>query len=399
MTAGIGHVRRRWAALVGNTLISMALAATFNADAQIPLARAQEEAATRAKLEQVRADIEQESTARNQAASEHAEANRLLREIETGIGEHARGVAELDAEIRQREQLLLALGNQRRDLQAGLSQQREKLASLLRVAYALGRDQTLRAWLARDRIADSARWVAYNRYLQTQRLQQMQGVLTALAELGRQSAAIELARAQLSTKREQSAAAMAVLATQREQRALLIAAIDQRLRSHAQRLQAFARDQQSLNSLLARLRDVFADIPRQLGAAGAFAGLRGRLPRPMSGKVLKGFGAALGPGRASDGVLIAAEAGAEVRAIAHGRVAYADWLKGYGLLIIVDHGDGFMSLYAQNEALLRDVGDWVEAGSALARAGSSGGGDDPSALYFELRKRGQPVDPKLWLLP
>jgi len=399
MTAGERQSRRRWPPLAGIVLASIVLTANLATRAQVPAASAQQEATTRAKLEQLRADIAQESAARHQAASEQAEANRRLREIETGIGEHARVVAELDAEIGQREQALLALSQQRQDIEAELSQQREKLAALLRAVYALGRDQTLRAWLARDRIADSARWLAYNRYLQTRRLQQMRSLLTALSTLGRQRAAIELAREELDRKRAQGATAMAALASQREQRVLLLAAIEQRLQSHAQRLLAFARDQQSLNTLLARLRDLFADIPRQLVAATAFAELRGRLPRPLSGTVLRGFGAALGPGRVSDGLLIAAQTGAEVHAIAHGRVAYADWLKGYGLLIIVDHGDGYMSLYAQNEALLRDVGDWVEAGSALARAGSSGGGDDPPALYFELRKRGQPLDPKPWLLP
>ena len=103
-------------------------------------------------------------------------------------------------------------------------------------------------------------------------------------------------------------------------------------------------------------------------------------------------------GRGSDGLLIAGTAGAEVRAVAPGRVAFSDWLKGYGLLTIVDHGDGWMSLYAFNDALLKDVGDWVRGGEPLATVGSSGGQGRPG-LYFELRRNGQPQDPKPWLRP
>ena len=118
----------------------------------------------------------------------------------------------------------------------------------------------------------------------------------------------------------------------------------------------------------------------------------------VAGSVLAAFGGRLPDGRPSDGLLIAGTAGAEVRAAAPGRVAYSDWLKGYGLLTIVDHGDGWMSLYAFNDALLKDVGDWVRAGDPLATVGSSGGQGRP-ALYFELRRNGQPQDPKPWFKP
>ena len=95
-------------------------------------------------------------------------------------------------------------------------------------------------------------------------------------------------------------------------------------------------------------------------------------------------------------MLIAAPAGSEIGAVAHGRVAYSDWLKGYGLVLIVDHGEGFITLYAHNEALLKDVGDWVRRGEALATAGASGGRSE-SGVYFELRRNGRPQNPVAWL--
>jgi septal ring factor EnvC (AmiA/AmiB activator) len=116
----------------------------------------------------------------------------------------------------------------------------------------------------------------------------------------------------------------------------------------------------------------------------------------LQAKVVSGFGASDESGRRSSGLLLAAKTGSAVRAVSHGRVAFADWLRGYGLLLIVDHGDGYLSLYGCNEALLKDVGDWVDAGETIATSGASGG-QKAAGLYFELRAKGQAVDPRAWL--
>jgi septal ring factor EnvC (AmiA/AmiB activator) len=122
----------------------------------------------------------------------------------------------------------------------------------------------------------------------------------------------------------------------------------------------------------------------------------GGLGWPLSGALLTGYGGTMPDGRGSQGLLIAANAGAPIKAVADGTVVYAEWMTGYGLLLIVDHGNGYMSLYAHNESLLRDAGDRVKRGDALAKVGTSGGQGTP-ALYFELRRNGQPVDPSSWL--
>jgi len=153
-----------------------------------------------------------------------------------------------------------------------------------------------------------------------------------------------------------------------------------------------------LLDLLAKLRDIFADIPKHLAGAEPFADLRGRLGWPLHGKLAVRFGSPADGERASQGVLIEAKNGSEVHAVSHGRVVYADWLRGYGLLLIVDHGDGYLSLYGYNETLLKDVGDWVDANEAVATSGDSGG-RKAAGLYFELRHDGKPVDPGAWLGP
>ncbi|MDQ3206845.1 MAG: peptidoglycan DD-metalloendopeptidase family protein, partial [Pseudomonadota bacterium] len=122
----------------------------------------------------------------------------------------------------------------------------------------------------------------------------------------------------------------------------------------------------------------------------------GGLGWPLTGALVTGYGGKLPDGRSSDGLLIGAGAGAPVKAVADGQVAYAEWMTGYGLLLIVDHGNGYMSLYAHNDALLKDPGDAVKRGDPVATVGSSGG-HGRAALYFELRRNGQPVNPNVWL--
>jgi septal ring factor EnvC (AmiA/AmiB activator) len=117
---------------------------------------------------------------------------------------------------------------------------------------------------------------------------------------------------------------------------------------------------------------------------------------PVAGNLLAAFGGRLPDGRRSDGVLIAASAGTTVKAVADGTVVFADWMTGYGNILIIDHGNGYMSLYAHNDGLLRDAGDPVRRGDAVATVGTSGGQDAP-ALYFELRRNGSPVNPSGWL--
>lgn len=368
------------------------------ANAQTPStdARALEQTQTKSKLQHVRAEIERESLARNAVQAEHVTANAALREIELAVGAAARTVAQTDSELEQRERALLDLEAEREALELRLAGQRLKLATLLRSAYQLGRNQHLRSWLARDHLHDSARLVTYNRYLQTHRMNRMRGLLDELSALIAVTQDIQSARTELTARRESGQAEIDLLTTHRAERELLINKLTAQLADHRQRLRAYARDEKALLDLLERLQDVLADIPRQISDALPLLQLRGRLPWPLQGRIVTAFGTTLGPGRTADGIVIAAATGTEVMAVAHGRVAYADWLRGFGLLIIVDHGDGYMSLYANNEALLRDEGDWVQAGTALARAGSSGGAEQ-SGLYFELRKNSQPLNPNLWL--
>jgi septal ring factor EnvC (AmiA/AmiB activator) len=358
--------------------------------------RAKKEAAAEQRLSTLRQQIKAITAEQRELEGERAAASRELRAADAKVNESVRALRRTEAAIATSEIELQRLQEKQATLEAGLTQQREALATLVRSAYALGRHEQLKLLLAQDRMADLARVLAYHRYFQADRQQRITGLIAELRDLAAVARQIEDQRQVLESARNQQQADLAALEAQRGERATVLATLEAGFKDRAARLAALGRDEKSVVRLLEQLRDAVADIPRQVDDTRPFASRRGQLGRPLAGTVLAAFGGRLPDGRGSDGLLIAGTAGAEVRAVAPGRVAFSDWLKGYGLLTIVDHGDGWMSLYAFNDALLKDVGDWVRAGDPLATVGSSGGQGRP-ALYFELRRNGQPQDPKPWL--
>ncbi|PRH82306.1 murein hydrolase activator EnvC family protein [Arenimonas caeni] len=360
--------------------------------------RAKKEAAAQQRLEQLRRQIRDITAEQRKLEGERSAATRDLRAADARVGEAVRALRRTEAGIATTETELAGLHRRRDELEAGLSGQREALAALVRSAYALGRHEQLKLLLAQDRVADLSRVLAYHRYFQADRKERIEGLVDELRELAAVVRQIQDQRDVLEAARAAQQADLATLEAQRGERAGLVATLEAGFKDRAARLAALGRDEAGVLKLLEQLRDAVADIPRQVDDNRPFASRRGQLGRPLAGSVLAAFGGRLPDGRGSDGWLVAGTAGAEVRAVAPGRVAFSDWLKGYGLLTIVDHGDGWMSLYAFNDALLKDVGDWVRAGDPLATVGSSGGQGRP-ALYFELRRNGQPQDPKPWFRP
>jgi len=185
------------------------------------------------------------------------------------------------------------------------------------------------------------------------------------------------------------------LGQQRTRRQSILAELAGAIAGEESRLRELERNRQDLEALIERLADALADIPADLGSHLGVERQKGALPMPVGGPVRKAYGQDRGGGARWQGWLIGAEAGVEVQAIAYGRVAFADWLRGYGLLMIIDHGQGYMSLYGNNETLLHEAGAWVEPGDTISLVGSDPGSGQ--GLYFELRKGGKPLDPAAWL--
>ncbi len=376
-------------------LIAIALLGIATARAD-DATKAKDEAAAKQKLEAVR-DAERALEAeRSQSLGEQKELLTALRQAETAVGDVARRIDVIDRAIAERQAELAKLAEQRAEIEGRIAREREAVGALLRSVYLVGRDAPLKMMLAPDRIGDAARLLAYQRYLQDDRVARINKFRSDLDALARVVSRVEAAQHELAVERERLDAERLALDKARRDRAAAVADIDRKISDQNQRLALLAADERNVLDLLQRLTDAIADIPKVLAGAEPLASLKGRLPWPAAGALLRGFGTSGSDGRAASGLLIGARPGSAVKVIARGRVAYADWLKGYGLIAIVDHGDGYLSLYAHNESLLKDVGEWIEAGETIATVGNSGGYSEP-ALYFELRFKGAPQDPAGWL--
>lgn len=359
-------------------------------------ARATQEAQARQKLEQVRVQIKALVDAQKDTSAQRGDAVAALRDQELKIATTARELRGLDAELARQQGRLDDLLKQRAALDAKLKDQRDALAALLRSAYAMGGGEELKLLLAQDNAADIARMLAYYRYFERARLGEIGALLKNLDALAKVQGEIETQQETLKSSRAERATQAQQFDAERTARRQALDLLDTTLKDQKSRLAALGKDERALTDLIAKLRDIFADIPKTLAGAEPFAALRGKLPWPLRGHIIERFASNTGSGQVSQGVLIAAKGGSEVRAVSHGRVVFADWLRGYGLLMIVDHGDGYLSLYGYNETLLKDVGDWVDAGTVVATSGDSGGRPTPG-LYFELRYKGKAVDPAAWL--
>jgi septal ring factor EnvC (AmiA/AmiB activator) len=378
-------------------LLACILLATANAQAQgdDPKNVAQE-AQAKQKLDQVRGEIHKIIDAQKVTSAQKNDAAAALREQELKVAATSRQLRVLDQKLAGEQAKLDQLVVERNGLDAKLKDQRDALAALLRSAYAMGRGEELKLLLAQDRIDTVGRMLVYYRYFEHARVGEIEGLLKDMDALALVQSAIERETAELETARNERTAEAQRLDADRVERTRVLATLDAALKDEQARLTALGKDEKGLLELLEKLRDIFADIPKQIAGAEPFAQLRGRLSWPLRGKVVSGFGASSEGEHESHGLLIAASGGSEVHAVSHGRVVFADWLRGFGLLIIVDHGDGYLSLYGYNESLLKDVGDWVNMNEVIATSGASGG-QKAAGLYFELRYQGKAIDPKGWL--
>lgn len=348
-----------------------------------------------AELAKLRTAIESLREDLDQVRQRHGRLSDELRETESRIGRLGKSLRRFDREVEERRQHLGALQEQKTALMRTVARQRSGLAGQIRAAYLMGGQGYTKLLLNQKEPATLGRVLVYYDYFNRARAQRISTLeetrrrVEALeAEIGAEMARLEDLRAgRLAEKRS-------LEESRRERRALLVR-LKGELNTKDQRLEGLLGDERELKALLDTLKEVLDDLPagddRQ-----PFARLRGRLRWPAPGPLQAAFGAPRGQGKLRwEGVLIRAPEGQEVRAVSRGRVAFADWLRGYGLLIIVDHGDGYMSLYGHNQSLFKETGDWVETEEVIATVGASGG-QEREALYFEIRHNGAPQDPARW---
>ncbi len=328
--------------------------------------------------------------------SRHDALRSELRDTETRIAAQARALERLEGEIGEHRKELARLQSERRHYRQQLAVQRKLLAEQVRAAYAIGRQEYLKMLLNQEEPAAVGRMLRYYDYFHRARSQQIDAARATLQQLAAVQTRIQDETAALQEKRARQARDKAALEGAYADRSRVMTRLDRDLHDKGAELARLRADEKRLGDLVERLKQVLADIPPEAGNQRPFAQLRGKLPWPVAGRVEPLFGKPRGVGGVRwKGVRIDAREGREVRAVSRGRVAFADWLRGYGMLIIIDHGDGYMSLYGHNQTLYKETGDWVEAGERIAAVGRSGG-QERTALYFEIRHNGRPANPARW---
>lgn len=358
-------------------------------------APAQDRGETENRLAEVQRDIEALQAELERERGALGREREALKELDLALQANARELAATQQAAAVQQQEVERLEGERNAYLDQLSQRQDDLGEQLRAAWKLSRESRLKLILNQDDPARLGRILVYYDLLGEAQAERIGELRSVVAELDRMQSAIDRELADLDALETKQAGQRELLQGQREERVSLLAVIEQSLSDGEARLEELGRNRRDLETLLERLGDALADIPADLGKGQHPNERRGALPMPVAGRVLAAYGQPRTADLVWQGWLIAAAPGDTVGAIAKGRVAYADWLRGYGLLLILDHGDGFMSLYGQNESLRVEVGDWVEAGDVISTVGQ--GAQGRTGLYFELRRGGKAVDPAGWI--
>lgn len=342
----------------------------------------------RLKIKNVESDIEQ--------ASEKIDSlYQSLREKESAAVEARENLEHYTQQIKDKQQQLEALSLDKTNQETKLNSQRAYLSQQIRAAYKTGRSNYLKLVLNQENPDLVGRMLAYHEYdsrARSKRINEISDILEGITKIETQ---IKLETSELATLSNHQQKVLTDYQQFRQSREDIVIQLQSFITSQSDELQTLSRNEKEIGALVEQIESkdltiqLFEDMP-------PFGSLRGQLDWPVKGKIVSRFGNLRKGGKLEwQGVTIAAKSGLEVKAISTGKVVFADWFKSMGLLIILDHGDGFMSLYGHNDRLLKKPGDWVIADDIIARVGDTGG-QNRAALYFEIRKSGNPVNPALW---
>jgi septal ring factor EnvC (AmiA/AmiB activator) len=366
------------------------IAAILLVAASSGLPAADEEAeleALRGRMTDMRRALESDQGKRSAAETE-------LRKVETDIGERNAALRRLRDQQSETARRIGELERERVVVEARIGVERDSLAAQVRAAYVTGRNERLKLLLNQQDPAHLGRMVVYYDYFNRMRRDTIASVSADLARLNAVATEQETEAMRQRQLEQRQSQELDKLEQARARRAEVLVAVDASIRAKGDAIAEMETQAATLEKLVEELREVLRDFPVEADAP--FADVKGQLAWPLRGRLLRDFGQPRAQGRLKwDGVLVGAAPGTQVKAVYHGRVAYADWLTGLGLLVILEHGDGYLTLYGHNESVFKSVGEWVAPGETIAEVGDSGGQAQP-ALYFEIRRGRQPQNPHRW---
>jgi septal ring factor EnvC (AmiA/AmiB activator) len=360
----------------------------------------------------------------------HKDAADALKDSEVAISLANKKLYEINQRQQQNKDTLAQLASDSISANQTLSQQQQLLSSQLYQQYIHGKQSYVQVILQSEHPSEIARDVYYYSYIAKARAELINKMQGSLDKINQLNAATAAAQQQVLLLKQKQVETRQSLESQKREKSKVVSSLSQKIAAQRGEIKKLSRDEKQLSQLVKRLASIRPSSPRKPSApestdqsvikdpapknrstktviannilpsnefaGGNFSALKGKLRLPIRGEVSNRFGASREESGISwKGLFIRANAGTEVKAVANGQVVFADWLRGFGNLIILDHGDGYMSLYGNNQALLKAVGSNVRSGDTIAAVGNSGG-NESNGLYYELRRQSLPFDPLSW---
>ncbi|MDX1298540.1 MAG: murein hydrolase activator EnvC [Pseudomonas sp.] len=382
------------------------------------------------QLDAARADVSELKQLLEKLQQEKSGVQKDLKKTESEMGQLEKQVKSLQQDLKHSEEEIQRLDSEKKKLQGARLEQQRLIGIQARAAYQSGRQEYVKLLLNQQNPEKFSRTLTYYDYLSEARMEQLGAFNETLRQLANVEMEIVNQQNQLLEQKSALDGRREQLASVRNERQLALAKLSKEFSARDQKLKARQQEQANLARVLKTIEATLARQAREAEAArqqallaereaqsrspakaassgplvssgasfgGPFAKARGKLPWPVNGRLVARYGTPRGGDARTkwDGVLIGAAAGSQVQAVHGGRVVFADWLRGAGLLVILDHGNGYLSLYGHNQSLLKNAGDVVKAGEAISTVGNSGG-QETSALYFAIRQQGRPIDPAQW---
>ncbi|MDH3220065.1 MAG: peptidoglycan DD-metalloendopeptidase family protein [Gammaproteobacteria bacterium] len=361
-----------------------------------PLSMADDKSAKEKQLSELLRKIDKLKQAIDVKEDSKSRYIKQLKAIERKIGAVSEKIRAIGAQISDRKTELATLRATRLKHQRQLSRENDYLAEQVYAAFTLGRQEKVKLLFSQQDPHKLQRNLVYYRYFSDARVELINGVQRNIDKIIETEQLIRQAQQDLEQNQQALQAQKRLLGEDLGKRKAIVASLDQQLKQQGGSLSRLQDEAEQLQNLIDSIQEIFVDAPEDEVSRQAFAELKGKLAWPVDGKVRRLFGRNK---PMSDlrwqGVMIEAPNGRYVRAVSHGRIAFADWLRGLGNLIIIDHGNSYLSLYGHNESLFKNAGEWVEAGEVISSIGDSGGQKQPG-LYFEIRKKGKPQNPTGW---
>ncbi|HAK50378.1 MAG TPA: ATPase [Gammaproteobacteria bacterium] len=346
-----------------------------------------------AQIKAMESEIQKYKALLHNTKDEHSDLENDLEKSEKNVNELQKKIDTIETELTTGEDKVSRLETRQRELQLRKTEQQRHIEKQIQAAYKIGKQEYLKVALNQEDPNEISRMLTYYDYLNMARAAEVERFRSTLTQLETVTGNIAKENMQLQANHAALDRQRSQLQVEKDRKLIVLRSLNRRIAETGSELTKLATDRQRLERLLERIH--ITDI-QVLDDSIPFESMKGQLMLPVAGTISQSFGADRNIGKMRwRGIFIDAPEGEPVHAVHYGRVVFSDWLRGFGLLLIVNHGKGYMSLYGHNQTINREAGDWVLVGETIATVGNTGG-QNKTGLYFEIRIDGTPADPQRW---